>query len=100
MLVTINYGSMNAMKIRKVKKDYDDFSMSLNLFMLSAANADFDGDTLNILALKTEHLKDEFNRIFNPNENHAISKLDGLFNTEIDLLKDSSIAIFDFCTIE
>ena len=39
-----NYYSMLLMKIRTVKKDVTDFTMSIPLSILPGLNADFDGD--------------------------------------------------------
>lgn len=96
---TINYGSLLIFNVRNIKRNYNDYSLSLPLFILKGYNADFDGDQLNELAAKTKKVKDTFSRVFDPYTNFAISLLDGKFNTDVDLLKDSSIGIYDFCNI-
>jgi hypothetical protein len=42
---TLNYYSMLLMNVRKVKKDIDDFTLSVPLSVLPGLNADFDGDS-------------------------------------------------------
>lgn len=41
---TINYGSILAMKVKDVKPDYSDYTMSLPIFVLGVLAGDFDGD--------------------------------------------------------
>ena len=90
---------MDAVFIRTVKRNPKDYTLSLPISILKPYNADFDGDTLNLLAFKTTEFKETFGKFFDPTKNFAISRLDGLFNTDIDLLKDQSIGVYDFCTI-
>lgn len=55
----------------------------------------FDGDTLNIISIKTKELKKEFAKIFNPINTMFISKNDGYL--EGALIKDQAIALSQFC---
>lgn len=96
---TINYGSMLVMKVRTVKRDYKKLSMSLPIAVLKVLNADFDGDTLNILALKTKSLKKKYGKNFDPLYNFFIDRLTGEFNTDFDLLKDQQIGLHAFMNI-
>ena len=41
---TLNFYSMLLMKIRQVKHDGDDYTLSVGLSILPGLNADFDGD--------------------------------------------------------
>lgn len=94
---TINYGSLLLMKIVEVKREYkDDYTMSIPIQILSALNADFDGDILNIISLKTKEAAEEFDKAFNPRKNMFISRNDGLFNNEFNLLKDQLIGLYEF----
>ena len=63
---TIDFGSFVCMECVEVKKDYDDLSCSLPISILTSLNADFDGDVLNIISLKTNELKKAFDQVFNP----------------------------------
>ena len=93
---TIKYGSIICMRIRKVHRKYNNFTMTLGTTVLPALNADFDGDTLNIKSIKTTKMRDEYEATYSYKYNFCMSVLDGLFNPECDLLKDSSIAIYQF----
>lgn len=86
-------------KVVEVKKDYDDLTMSLPCQILGSLNADFDGDVLNIVALKGNDFKKKFDEIFNPRNSLFVSRNDGLFNDDCNLLKDQAIGIYEFCNI-
>ena len=67
--------------------------------VLAVMNADFDGDTLNVISLKTKKLAKAFNKIFNPRFNLFISRNDGMFNNDTNLIKDQLIALYQFNNI-
>lgn len=96
---TINYGSADILKVVEVPADYSNLCMSLPIATLVPFNADFDGDVLNIYSLKSSKLKYELDKFYNPKKNFYISRTDGLFNRDVDLLKDQSIGLYDFNTI-
>jgi len=59
----------------------------------------FDGDILNIISLKSKkHIK-AFNKTFNPVTSMFISRNDGLFNDDFNLLKDQIIGLYEFNNI-
>jgi DNA-directed RNA polymerase beta' subunit len=96
---TINYGSVLCMKVIDIKRAHEeDYTMSIPIQVLTVLNADFDGDVLNIVSLKTKELKKAF-RAFNPRLNMFISRNDGLFNNEFNLLKDQLIGLYEFNNI-
>ena len=88
------------MKIIDVKNDIiDQYTMSLPIQILKVLNADFDGDVLNIISLKSKkHIK-AFNKTFNPVTSMFISRNDGLFNDDFNLLKDQIIGLYEFNNI-
>lgn len=96
---TINYGSMICVDIVDISRDLECYTMKLSIQTLTEFNADFDGDILNITALKSKDLKKEFRKVFNPRDNMFISRTDGLYNTNYGLLKDQLIGLRDFNTI-
>lgn len=96
---SINYGSILVMKIIEIKPDLNDYTMSLPIQILKVLNADFDGDILNVVSLKTKKLSKAFDKIFNPRKNMFISRNDGLFNDDFNLFKDQIIGLLDFNTI-
>lgn len=97
---TINYGSMLLMQVVDIKKTYeDDYTMSLPIQILKVLNADFDGDILNIISLKTKKLAKAYDRTYNPRKNMYVSRNDGLFNDDFNLLKDQMIGLYEFNNI-
>lgn len=95
---TINFGSIMRMTIRKVKKDYNDLTISIPINVCGAFNADFDGDALNSLSLKDSELVAGY-AIYDPRLNMMISKNDGLFDNSFNLIKDQIICLHQFCVI-
>ena len=75
--MTINYGSIVCCKVKHIKTNYDDLCLELSAFILEPLNADFDGDVLNIVSLKTNEFKKKFKRNFNPRNTMFVSKNDG-----------------------
>ena len=97
---TINYGSMLCVKIKSVTHTSpENYTMSMPEQVLAVMNADFDGDTLNVISLKTKKLAKAFNKIFNPRFNLFISRNDGMFNNDTNLIKDQLIALYQFNNI-
>ena len=74
--------------------------MSLPIPILTPLNADFDGDILNIVSLKTKSLEKHFDKYFNPRKNLFISRNDSLFNPDANLLKDELIGLYQFNNID
>lgn len=97
---TINYGSYITMKVVRIKKEYnEDYTMSLPLSILTILNADFDGDALNIYSLKTKIMIKAHVKSYDPTRNLFISRNDGLFNSEMNLIKDQIIGLYQFNNI-
>ena len=96
---TIDFGSFLCMEVADVKADYDDLSTSLPISILTALNADFDGDVLNIISLKTNELKKAFDTVFNPHKSLIIDRNTGRFNSKHSLIKDQLIGLYQFCNI-
>lgn len=93
---TINYGSLLCMKIKSIIPVMDDFTMALPIQILTCLNADFDGDIMNIVSFKTKKMANEFDKTFNPRKNMYISRINGLFNNDFNLLKDQIIGLYEF----
>lgn len=97
---TINYGSYLTLRCVEVKRDLNtDYTMSLSLAILTILNADFDGDTLNQFLLKGLEFIRFHDEAFNPSKNMFISRNNGLFNTEMNLIKDEIIGLWQFNNI-
>ena len=68
--------------------DPDNYTMEIPLMILKGLNADFDGDTLNIVLLINDDLKEAANVVFNPRNAMHISRNDGRMNSYYGLSKD------------
>ena len=93
---TIDYGSQVVVRIVNVTPEMDDFTMGLPVSILTGMNADFDGDVLNIIALKLDSLIDQFYSSLNPRYNMFIDRNDGTYSTKTGLLKDQLIGLYAF----
>jgi len=91
---TIAYGSILQLKIVDIKKDYDDLTASINNNILDPLGADYDGDTLNIIALVDNEFKRKF-QIFSPKK-MMINPNNGKFNSALGIDKDQMLGIFSF----
>ena len=89
---SINIGSIMQFKIKNVKKDIKNLTLSLPNSILVPFAADYDGDVLNIIALFTKKQNKDFID-FSP-ENLIISSNDGKFNPEFSLQKDQKLAVY------
>lgn len=89
---TINYGSILCLTVCDVKKDIDDFTMSVNNLYTEMMGADYDGDVLNLISVKDETMKKVFKRTFSP-ERMIIDSKTGKFNTALDLKKDQVLGL-------
>lgn len=95
---TINFGSIMRMKIRKVKKSYFDLVINIPLNVCKAYAADFDGDALQSISLKDSELVDAY-ELYDPRTHMIISKNDGLFDENFNLIKDQVINLHQFCRL-
>lgn len=95
---TLNYYSILLMRIRHIKKDDTDFTMSVPLSILPGLNADFDGDVLNMLAVCTEEFIHVF-RKFDPIRRMIISRDTGLLNPYFAIEKSQLIDLYHFATL-
>ena len=96
---TINMGSYLNMRVKTVKRDYNDLSCSIPIQSLQSLNADFDGDVLNIVRLIGNEFTKEFGRIFDPHKAFLIDHNNGLFNSSFGLIKDEMINFYVWNTI-
>lgn len=95
---TLNYYSMLLMKIRKIKPDDNDYTLSVPLAILPGLNADFDGDEINQIILLDRAMAHMF-RKFNPVERMIIDRDSGLLNEYFDINKGQKIDLYYFCTV-
>ncbi|MDE6851626.1 MAG: hypothetical protein K2J67_03945, partial [Lachnospiraceae bacterium] len=88
---TITYGSILMMKVRKVKKDPNDLSLSIPSAILPGLNADFDGDVLNDLVLTMEEFWEMFDQ-FSP-VNMLIDRTSSTIRLDLSAMENISTAI-------
>ena len=93
---SLNYGSILTMRVVEVKEDYSDLTLNVPLNVLGLLAADFDGDVMNIISIKTNEFRDYYNKLFNPRL-MMIDRNDGKFNRKMNLIKDQMIGLYSFC---
>lgn len=59
----------------------------------------FDGDVLNIMRLIDRDMVRDKRKLFDPRTNLMISRDNGLFNNDFNLLKDEMIGLNMFCKV-
>lgn len=93
---TIDFGSIDRMKVVDIIKDEDNLTLSLpSLCILTKFNADFDGDTLTVISLKTKK-QIKMTEKFDPVYSYCVSQNDGLFSEDMGLIKDQIIGLSNF----
>ena len=88
---TITFGSILLMKIRKVKRDPGDVTLSIPSAILPGLNADFDGDVLNDLALPMPEVYTWFAG-FSPT-NMLLNRVDETIRYDVSALENITLAI-------
>ena len=79
-----------------MKKDFDDYTLSVPLAILPGLNADFDGDVLNIISITLDELKYAF-RKFSPVDRMILSRDSGELNEYFTITKSQLIDLHYFC---
>ena len=87
------------MKVRTVKRDITDSTLSVRLYVLPGLNADFDGDILNLIGLMMDELVHAF-RKFDPVSRMIISRDTGFLNDYFAITKGQLIDLYNFCTMD
>lgn len=85
---TISFGGIVGVYCVGISSGY---TMSISLQIITGLAADFDGDTLNILYVINKSFCDSLMAIFNPRNNFMISKNDGMFDSAVNLKRDTII---------
>jgi hypothetical protein len=95
---TLELGSIQCMHIVHVTRDARRKTLSIPLTSLKPMNADFDGDVLNVYALKEKCTIDAFDRGFNPRRLMLDRTGDNYFNKDLGLIKDQLTNLFSLFT--
>lgn len=85
--------SIRQMRLVGINRDY---SCSVPLQVLSGLNADFDGDTLNVLWINNKATLEAAKNVFNPRYSGQISRNDGMFNDNVSHQTDTMICLNSF----
>jgi hypothetical protein len=93
---TLDLGSIQCMKIVHVTKNARDFTMAIPLTSLAPLCGDFDGDVLNVHALKEKSVIDAFNEGFNPRNLMIDRTGDSYFNGSLSIIKDMLTNLIEF----
>lgn len=93
---TLDLGSIQCMHIVHVTKNARNKTMAIPLTSLKPMNADFDGDVLNVYALKEKCVIEAFNKGFNPRRMMLDRTGDNYFNRDLGLIKDQMTNLFSF----
>ena len=96
---TLNYYSMILMKIRKVKKSFNDYTLSIPIAILPGLNADFDGDILNLIMMMNKEIKYMY-RKFSPIDRMIMSRDTGFLNPYFSLNKGFKDDLYYFLSID
>ena len=89
---SISESSVQILKIKDIIQDIESSVVGISNNILAGMGADYDGDTLNIIALFSEEQYEQL-KVQDP-VNQLISYNDGLFNRTYSLNKDSQIAVY------
>lgn len=95
---SIRYGSILTMRVRYVEPKIDNYVMKIPLQVLPFLNADFDGDALNGISIKSRDILEAL-EVNNPKYNMVISRNNGLLSTDAFLIKDQVTIISDLCNM-
>lgn len=95
---TLNYYSILLLNIRNISSDEEDYTYSLPLSILPGLNADFDGDTLNMVGMVTKEIAYMY-RKFDPIRRMIISKDTGFLNPYFSITKNQLIDLYYFATL-
>lgn len=92
----INIGSFSWMRIVRVKNNIEDKTMSIPSSICGPANADFDGDMMNIYRSIGSYFMKKFSKTLNPRYNLMISRMDGRVNKECVPFKNECVGFWAF----
>ncbi len=95
---SMDLGSVQCVRIVHVTENVHNLTMAIPLTSLKAMNADFDGDVLNVFALKEQSVIDAFRKGLNPRFLLLDRTGDNFFNNSFGLIKDQMTNLSSFVT--
>ena len=89
---TIAVGSILYVKIKEIKHDFADSTMSVSNLVLSLLGGDYDGDVLNLISVKDKTTRQLLKSVFSP-INLIIDPSNGDFNNSLNLERDEVLGL-------
>jgi len=96
---SINFGSYVTMQVAKISPDITDYCMGIPIYILNKANADFDGDIMNIFCHKIGKIGEEYYKNNNPRSNMFVSHNDGGYDIDPAPFKDAIAGLYAYANI-
>jgi len=84
--------SFRLLRVRKVKSDINDLTLSISPSLLDGYAGDYDGDSLSYIPLKDWRLIKTFDYTLNPRYNY-ISRTNGKYSSRMQYIKDYAIVL-------
>jgi DNA-directed RNA polymerase beta' subunit len=85
---TISFGGILCMHVVGIAEG---FTMAIPLQIIKGLAADFDGDTLNIMAIINDEFREAAELVFNPRNSMYVSMNDGMFNSDMNHQRDTIV---------
>lgn len=92
----INFGSFSMMRVVHVTDDISNKTLTIPSNIMVPANADIDGDVMNVFRIIGEYFNKEFSKCLNPRYNLYIDRVNGKINMECVPFKDEVAAFYQF----
>lgn len=96
---SINFGSYITMILARIDKDITNYCMGIPTYVLNKANADFDGDIMNIFVHKIGKIGEEYYKRNNPRSNMFVSHNDGNYDIDTAPFKDGIAGLYAYANI-
>lgn len=92
----INKHSANLMYVKHVKSDIRDKTLTIPSAIMTAQNADIDGDVENVFRIFSERLIKKFGKTMNPRYNIYIDRINGRLDPKSMIIKDENVCFYMF----
>lgn len=80
------------LRVKEVKNNYNDNTMSISNNILTCLAGDYDGDVLNLISIKDKTTRELFKSVFSP-VHLLIDPNNGEFNDSLNLERDQVLGI-------
>lgn len=79
------------LNVAKIKKDFDDTTLSLSNNLLQAYAGDYDGDVLNIISIHDNYLKESLSML---SPRNLIINSQGVLDRRFSFIKEQNLGIW------